>query len=108
MISRFLNKIFTVKRPTETESIGGATKLTDVDHLTINGAINGLSGSEIIANEQRGVISSHKFYCLYCDIKQGDKVLHGSDEFIVQFVKDPMGMGEFLQIDLLENTTKKI
>lgn len=107
MVGDFLNKTVTILRPTETESVGGAVKLTDASHLTdFSCCINPLGGSQIIGNDKRGVIATHKMYCLPADIKSGDIVVYGSERYRVEFVKDPMGMGEFLQIDLLINTTE--
>lgn len=89
---------FTVKRSVQTNVNGIATE-TFSDLAEVSGRMRALTGNEILANERRGLKTSHRFYCDVIDIEIRDRIVNGSNTFDVKFVKNPMEMNHHLEID---------
>ncbi len=92
---------FTIKRPVRTVDSGGSPVETFSDFLTTSGRMRPLTGTEILANEKLGLVTSHRFYCAVIDVEEKDKIYNSNtgNTYEVKFVKNPMEMGDHLEID---------
>ena len=108
MIEDFYYPGFATQRKTDAVDSGGAendiwaTNLTDLE-----GCLRELSAKEIVANGQRGVVSSHRFYCDYAtDITSEDKLIFDSKTYDVKTVDNPHNIDHFLEVDVLYDETE--
>lgn len=100
-IDTYYKSGFTIKRPIPSVDSGGSPVETFSDFLTTSGRMRPLTGTEILANEKLGLVTSHRFYCPVIDVEEKDRIYNSTTEntYEVKFVKDPMEMGDHLEID---------
>lgn len=93
-----------VQRATVTD--GGYTNqstTTWATHLTISGAIQTLSGNEVMKADKLGIKASHKLFCNVIDVTERDRILYNSKYYQITFVDRPMEVAPFLEIMLLRD-----
>lgn len=95
-------KPYTIERYTETtNSIGNSVKSWGF-HISITGIIRMLSASEQVSAGQNNERSTHRLYVNgSLDIEATDRLKDGSKVYDVYPPNDVMGMGEFMQIELI-------
>lgn len=100
-IENFYKPGYTIKRPILSIDSGGSPIETFSDFITASGRMRPLTGNEILANEKLGLVTSHRFYCAMIDVEEKDRIYDSNTEntYEVKFVKDPMEMGDHLEID---------
>lgn len=100
-IDSYYKSGFTIKRVTNVnDGAGSYTKLLS-DLIATYGRMRPLSGTEILANEKLGVITTHRFYCPIISVRPDDKIYDSnSDKFYeIKFIKNPMEMNDHLEVD---------
>ena len=92
---------FRLRANTQTKDSGGANIDSWSDGVEFDGHIRRLSSSEIIANNKRGINSSHRLSASAdLAITKTNRVTFDSKEYHVTFVDDVHELAEFLQIEL--------
>lgn len=101
MISDYYKTGFIIKRPIVTIDSGGSLIETFSDFIFTSGRMRPLSGNEVLANEKLGLVTSHRFYCAVIDVEVKDRIYNSNtdDTYEIEFIKDPMEMGDHLEID---------
>lgn len=91
----------TVQRYTEqSDGLGGST-YSWVDHATIEGFMDQLSGDEVLASEKLGQLSSHIFIIFeVADIKTTDRMVIDGKIYNIKNVDNPNNLDRQLEISL--------
>ena len=84
------------------EGFGGSEGTwKDKEFSPISARLRPLSGEEQLSADKKTLFSTHKLYCGIHDIKEADRYVSPDGEiYNIKFVKDPMSMGNHLEIDL--------
>ena len=70
-------------------------------HLSIQGLVRPLSGREAMLCTKESLLTTHRLYCAPAAIVETDRVVSKGKIYNIAWVKDPMGMGKGLEIDLV-------
>ena len=91
-----------VWRSLSTDNGFGGTTTAWAFHLSVEGAVDMLSGQEVMAADALNRASSHIFITFeIVDIKMGDRVLYNGDQYRVTYVDNPMNLNRQLEVSLL-------
>lgn len=92
---------YMIKRAVNTNDGGGVVIQTFSDLVATYGRMRALTGTEILANEKLGLVTSHRFYCPVIDVEEKDRIYDSnkSKTYEIKFVKNPMEMDSHLEID---------
>lgn len=102
MIERWFEPGFTVERYTETTNELGEPVKSWNPHLTTDGRLDALTGTEQQRAAAVNVVATHIWFTYAGqDIKEQDRVKYNGRTYDVKFVDDPMNMGRHLEV-LLE------
>jgi hypothetical protein len=88
---------------TEADAYGEQVKVWgDTPNATVDMALRKLSGGKRYVSHIHGYNADHRGYCDGApDIKAGDRAIDpDGNRYEVKYVNDPMGLSEFLQVDM--------
>jgi SPP1 family predicted phage head-tail adaptor len=101
MIENYFDESVTIERVTRTDTnIGGWTESWDT-HLTVDGKIRPLSGSERLSADKQTLYADYRLYCDNADITAADRAVSGGVTYDIVFVKNVMHFDRHMEIDLL-------
>lgn len=91
-----------IQERVETGSGFGGADYTWVDKLTIDGILRKVSGSEPLTGGAHRPDINAIFYCdVHPEIENKDRYVSPEGEWYhIEYINDPMGMGNHFQIDL--------
>ena len=99
-IACLFNKTADVKTVTVTQDSMGGEVHSASTRLTKKCRIRKLNASEQVLRGAEGTVSTHRIYMDAKDtINEDDQIVIDSKTYDIDYVDDPHGMGEFLQID---------
>lgn len=100
-IKRYYTSGHKILKYVETGSGFGGPTASWENHLHITGRLRALSGKEALSADKQSFYASHKFYCDIYNITREHRYQDPSGNvYHIKFVKEPMGMGNHLEIDL--------
>ena len=103
-IARYFTQDATVVRKGLRETDMGQFAELPADQATIKGRLQPLSGNEQLSADRLTVVRTHRFFTAFgADVLASDQLrIAGTLYAVTNNPKDPMSMGQFLEIDLLE------
>lgn len=101
MISNYFTPGYKIKTASNTPDGGGGIVVSYSIAATIPGRMRMLNGNEIIQNEKKSLVTTHRFYCDYTNVITATSKIEAPDGSIyeVKLINNPMEFNEFLQID---------
>lgn len=100
-IDSYFKPGYSIKSVTNTPDGAGSFTKTYTEHANVSGRMRPLTGSEILANEKLGAITTHRFYCPVITVAETDRIYDENNDRIydIKFIKNPMEMDDHLEID---------
>ncbi len=97
-ISKYFEPI-AIERYTTSENAFGEEVKAWTTHLTIQGKLRPLSGTERFSADKTTLYATHRLYCFPANIEVNDRVKFDSKYYNIKFVANVMNFDKLLQID---------
>ena len=88
-----------IERYTSTYNDFGEEVKTWTTHLTIQGRLRPLNGTERFSADKETLFATHRLYCFPADIKETDRVKYDNKYYNIKFVSDVMNFDILYHID---------
>lgn len=100
MIEKYFTQIIVIKEKNSSKNSIGSKVESWVEKSVVKGLINPLQGDERLTSDKKTLYATHKLYCGITKIIEKDRIYCDDVEYEVKFVRNPMYMSRFLEVDL--------
>jgi len=98
-VSKFFEDGWEIWRWTEDDDGMGGIVEDWEKQADVEGRMRPLTGDKRLTADKETFFGSHRFYCFPTDIRKGDQLRNGSNNYDVKFPSDMMAFDRFMQVD---------